>query len=61
MWIVTQASGEIHVTPLEDLRPHELHSRCWCEPAEDCDQPDVFTHNSLDGREGYESGERALS
>lgn len=61
MWVITQGDGEIHVTPIDDLCPH-LHSKlCWCSPSEEGDESDVWTHHSMDGREAYETGERALS
>jgi len=60
MWLLTQGNGEIHVTPLDDLRPHDHSPRCWCCPVEDSQEPDVWTHNSMDGREAYESGERLM-
>jgi hypothetical protein len=44
----------IHVSPLEDLREHQLggHTRCWCSPAVDPDRAgDLVVHQSLDGRE----------
>ncbi len=61
MWAVQQIGGEIHISPPEDLRPHGHSPRCWCCPIEDSQYPDVWTHNSLDGRERYESGARELS
>lgn len=56
------AGIEVHVVvPQADLRPHDLHSRCWCRPEQDEEEPEVWAHNSLDGREAYESGERLLT
>jgi hypothetical protein len=46
-----------HVLPVNDLRGHSL-TDCWCCPVYD---EGVIVHNSLDGREFYESGERKLS
>ena len=49
----------LHVMPMEDLREHLEAEDCWCRPEVD---PDGFaTHNSLDGREAFESGERLPS
>jgi len=47
------------VWPLNDLRKHVINSaRCWCRPYYDeC----VLVHNSADGREKYERGERKAS
>jgi hypothetical protein len=32
--------------------------RCWCRPEDD---DGVIVHNSMDGREKYETGERKAS
>lgn len=40
-----------HVVPMDDLRPHESKSTCWCNPVPDVEEPAVWIHNSLDGRE----------
>lgn len=46
-----------HVYPVNDLREHSA-ANCWCHPAED---GGIVVHNSLDGRELYERGERKPS
>jgi hypothetical protein len=46
-----------HVVPVNDLREHSL-AGCWCCPADD---DGVVVHNSLDGREQFERGERKMS
>jgi hypothetical protein len=49
-----------HVYPVGDLREHVTEGRdCWCHPViEDHDGVgEVVIHNSLDGRERYETGE----
>lgn len=51
-----------HIIPLDDLRDHIDSEDCWCGPQEvddECDEV-VFVHNSMDGRERYESGELRL-
>lgn len=48
--------NDLHVTPIDDLRPHEDASTCWCKPKEN--EPGVWTHNALDGRESYENGRK---
>ncbi len=50
-----------HVVPIDDLREHSTDSDvvCWCKPVED--EYGVIVHNSMDGREKYEIGERKLS
>lgn len=44
----------VHIMPINDLRPHDEMPACWCRPQEI--EPDVYSHNSLDGRETYERG-----
>ncbi len=46
-----------HVVPVDDLREHSV-TRCWCRPVDD---DGVVVHNSLDGRELYERGDRKPS
>jgi hypothetical protein len=46
-----------HVYPIDDLREHSLMD-CWCGPFDD---DGITVHNSLDGREMYECGERKPS
>jgi len=50
-----------HVVPIGDLREHSTDSdkACWCHPIETEDG--VIVHNSMDGRELYETGERRPS
>ena len=60
-WLIASTATEIHVAPMDDLRPHDFTSKCWCRPVEDMEHVDVWTHNSLDGREAYETGERLPS
>ena len=57
---VAQNSGHMHVVPYNDQFPHVLSlTECWCKPVLDEDSP-VVTHNSADGREYYQNGERSL-
>ncbi len=48
-----------HVFPVNDLMPHNTDNGagCWCKPTID---NDVVIHNSLDGRELIETGERMV-
>jgi hypothetical protein len=46
----------VHVVPLDDLREHECSSACWCQPIEYDEEPGIWVHNALDGRENYEEG-----
>jgi hypothetical protein len=50
--------GRYAVLPIGDLREHAISDACWCEPVE---SDGVVTHNSLDGREAFERGERKPS
>jgi hypothetical protein len=45
--------GIPHVTPVDDLRPHDVDGECWCRPWMD---DHVVVHNSMDRREEYERG-----
>jgi hypothetical protein len=47
----------IQVIPVNDLREHSL-ADCWCQPFDD---EGVLVHNSADGREFFERGERKPS
>jgi hypothetical protein len=48
-----------HVYPVDDLREHLFDGLgCWCRPTED---EGLVTHNSMDLREQYETGERKPS
>jgi hypothetical protein len=51
----------IHVLPVGDLKPHDLSDRCWCSPERDENYDNVVIHNSADGREAFERGERQVS
>lgn len=51
---VCLATGERHVTPISDLRPHDESPTCWCSPTDD---EGVWVHHSLDRREAFERGE----
>lgn len=53
-----EGAGPIHCYPVGDLREHEISEKCWCRP-EWVDG--VIVHNSMDGREAFESGERKPS
>lgn len=55
------AGIEAHVVPILDLRDHEPHSRCWCRPSQDEEDPAVWAHHALDRREDYETGKRLLT
>lgn len=51
-----------HVVPIEDLHEHPLEPTCWCKPEVEAEgHVTVFTHNSADRREDYETGARLVS
>jgi len=55
----------LHVYPLDDLRQHETDGEdCWCEPSYQYEigwLDHILIHNSADGREAFERGEREYS
>jgi len=53
--------GDLHVTPIDDLREHTLTMLCWCNPRRDREEQCVVGHNALDQRERYETGELRAS
>lgn len=56
-WFTAQSENGTHVLPLEDCGQHALVD-CPCRPRED---DGVIIHNSFDGREAFERGERKPS
>lgn len=50
-----------HVVPTNDLREHscDVTVPCWCKP--ETTEDGVIVHNSMDGREKFETGERKMS
>lgn len=57
-----QPRDTLHVVPCNDLKPHVVDDEgsCWCEPLYDEDD-NLYVHNSADGREAYETGQRAFN
>jgi hypothetical protein len=49
--------GVTHIIPAEDIREHTLRGDCWCDPRLDYEDR-IATHNSADGREQFETGQR---
>ena len=56
---VTTPKLGTHCVPLDDIREH-MDENCPCRPKKDKDA-DYWVHNSFDGREAFESGERKVS
>ncbi len=48
-----------HVYPVKDTRAH-LTENCWCNPMHD-EEHEIIVHNSADGREAIETGQRKPS
>lgn len=59
-WLCQPIEDDIHVMPQIDLREHHALRTCWCQPTEDQEEPAVWIHHALDGREKYETGELKL-
>lgn len=51
-------NADIHVMPINDLLEHQQSRNCLCNPEDD---EGVIIHNSLDGRENFETGKRLPS
>ena len=49
-----------HIIPENNFRDHDESSDCWCKPKSD-EGDRLFIHNSMDGREKFETGERKYS
>lgn len=53
--------GNVHVVPVSDLKTHviDVTGECWCHPRIEREGlSSILVHNSSDGREKYERGER---
>jgi len=48
---------ETHIIPIDDYREHFVSIDCWCSPKRDDEEYELIIHNSMDGREKYQSGE----
>lgn len=56
---IRKVIGKFHVYPVNDLKDHEC-ANCWCNPKIDDENLNLLVHNSMDGREACETGERKL-
>lgn len=53
---------EMQVMPINDTREHVDTKDCWCEPRLDLvNEVPTYVHNSADGREAFQRGERKPS
>lgn len=55
--VASDRGDVLHWIPAHDTQPHLATHRCWCEPEAGLNI-DAWIHNSADGREAYERGER---
>lgn len=51
--VIRLETGERHVLPIDDLKPHDEAAACWCRPF---DEDGIWVHNSMDQREAFENG-----
>jgi hypothetical protein len=60
MAVTIEDMAALHVVPIDDLREHSTDSDkpCWCKPEI---EGRLIIHNSMDGREQFETGERKAS
>lgn len=59
-WQIIDFKGARHVMPSDEAQRH-FPSDCPCRPLSDPEDPSVIVHNSYDGREAFETGERKPS
>lgn len=57
-WGVFEHAGCTYVIPVNDFKDHELTPECWCRPTPDEENPNLYVHHSMDGREDYEQGRK---
>jgi hypothetical protein len=53
-------SDNVHIIPLDDLRPHQASIDCACKPYRDPETDALIIHIAYDGREFAEEEEREL-
>lgn len=60
MWQTLHVYPDIHVSPVDDLKPHELGTECWCMPTLETTESGtiIVIHNSMDKREEFEQGRK---
>lgn len=61
--VLRLANKTLHCVPFQDIKPHRLHPKCECNPYLELDENlvEFYIHNSFDGREKFETGERKTS
>lgn len=60
-WLCNPLDTSVHVTPVDDLRDHVEAPDCWCKPTQDAEEPGLWIHHAMDGREAFETEERKPS
>jgi hypothetical protein len=55
-WTTHDYDGDIHVVPVDDLKPHAISALCFCNPTPDEESDNVWIHHAMDQRELYEEG-----
>lgn len=62
-WTGKNAAGDVHIVPTNDLYEHHLSGDCPCGVHAEGAHPSEYhwVHDSYDGREAYETGERKKS
>jgi hypothetical protein len=56
-WTYAVCDNGLHLTPIGDLQDH-MDEDCPCKPVRDPALGGAWSHNSFDGREAFENGER---
>lgn len=59
-WEVVSIGNDVHVLPVGDIRQHTMSGECWCCP-DNTDAENMYTHQSADRREDFETGQRKYS
>lgn len=60
MWQNLEHDGYTHTVPVHDTYNHLASKKCWCAPEVD-EEFKLIIHESADGREKFETGERKPS
>jgi hypothetical protein len=60
-WGVYIMGKDKHIVPEDECDDHSFTLKCPCQPKRDLEDPYIVTHNSYDGREAFERGERKPS
>ena len=50
----------VHIIPIDDLKPHQTSTNCACQPYRDEETENLIIHNAWDGREFAEQEESEI-